>query len=134
MLKNLYIKNYVLIEELNFVPSKTFSTITGETGAGKSIILGALGLITGNRADTQVLLNKENKCTIEVIFDLKNYQLKELFLKNDIDYEEECIIRREISPSGKSRAFVNDIPVTLNVLREITEFLIDIHSRNIQSS
>ncbi len=130
MLKSLSIKNYVLIEDLNFEPSQKFSTITGETGAGKSIILGALGLITGNRADTQVLLDAEQKCIVEAIFNIENYPIKQIFEQNDIDYHKECIIRREIAPTGKSRAFVNDIPVTLNILREITEFLIDIHSQH----
>src|SRR5690606_35527044 len=115
MLKHLEIKNYALIKELEMDPAKGLNTITGETGAGKSIMLGAIGLLLGNRADTKALLNPEEKCFVEGVFDVKEYNLKDLFYARELDYFTECIIRREISPSGKSRAFVNDTPVTLDV-------------------
>jgi DNA repair protein RecN (Recombination protein N) len=130
MLKNLTIHNYVLIEYLEMPPSKSMNVITGETGAGKSILLGALGLLKGKRADTKVLLDKANKCVIEGVFDLSGYELKELFEKLDLDYEASCIIRRQIAPSGRSRAFINDNPVTLEVLREVGNYLMDIHSQH----
>lgn len=129
MLKHLEIKNYALIKELEMDPAKGLNTITGETGAGKSIMLGAIGLLLGNRADTKALLNPEEKCFVEGVFDVKEYSLKGLFYAHELDYFTECIIRREISPSGKSRAFVNDTPVTLDVVKEIGSYLIDIHSQ-----
>lgn len=129
MLKHLEIKNYALIKELEMDPAKGLNTITGETGAGKSIMLGAIGLLLGNRADTKALLNPEEKCFVEGVFDVKEYNLKDLFYARELDYFTECIIRREISPSGKSRAFVNDTPVTLDVVKEIGSYLIDIHSQ-----
>jgi len=107
-----------------------FSVITGETGAGKSILLGALGLVLGKRADLSSLKNKEEKCVIEAYFQIKNYNLKSFFEANDLDYEDETIIRREILPSGKSRAFINDTPVNLNELQELSNYLIDIHSQH----
>ncbi|WPO77622.1 DNA repair protein RecN [Flavobacterium sp. KACC 22761] len=129
MITSLSIKNYALIEKLSIDFSKGFSIITGETGAGKSIILGALGLVLGKRADLTSLKNKEEKCVIEAQFEISKYNLKEFFEANDLDYEDETIIRREILPSGKSRAFINDSPVNLQELQDLSLFLIDIHSQ-----
>nr|WP_315223346.1 DNA repair protein RecN [uncultured Flavobacterium sp.] len=129
MITSLSIKNYALIEKLSIDFSKGFSIITGETGAGKSIILGALGLVLGKRADLTSLKNKEEKCVIEAQFEISKYNLKSFFEANDLDYEDETIIRREILPSGKSRAFINDSPVNLQELQELSVFLIDIHSQ-----
>lgn len=129
MITSLAIKNYALIEKLAINFSDGFSIITGETGAGKSIILGALGLALGKRADLTSLKNKEEKCVIEAHFDVSKYNLQSFFEANDLDYEPETIIRREILPSGKSRAFVNDSPVNLQELQELSFFLIDIHSQ-----
>jgi DNA repair protein RecN (Recombination protein N) len=130
MITSLSIKNYALIEKLAIDFSKGFSIITGETGAGKSIILGALGLVLGKRADLTSLKNKEDKCVIEAYFDVSKYNLLPFFEANDLDYEDETIIRREILPSGKSRAFINDSPVNLQELQELSLFLIDIHSQH----
>ena len=129
MLLSLSIKNYALIESLETDFSNQFSVITGETGAGKSILLGALGLVLGNRADLSSLKDKEQKCVIEAVFLVSNYNLKPFFETNDLDYEEKTIIRREILPSGKSRAFVNDSPVNLQELQALGSFLLDIHSQ-----
>ena len=129
MITSLSIKNYALIEKLSIDFSKGFSTITGETGAGKSIILGAIGLVLGKRADLTSLKNKEEKCIIEAHFDIAKYNLESFFESNDLDYENDTIIRREILPSGKSRAFINDSPVNLQELQELSLFLIDIHSQ-----
>ena len=129
MLQTLHIKNFALIEHLHIDFSDRLSTITGETGAGKSIILGALGLVLGNRADLSSLKDKEQKCIIEAYFNIKDYNLQEFFAQNDLDYEDVTIIRREILPSGKSRAFVNDSPVNLQELQELGTYLIDIHSQ-----
>jgi len=129
MITSLSIKNYALIEKLAIDFSKGFSIITGETGAGKSIILGAIGLVLGKRADLSSLKNKEEKCIIEAQFEIGKYNLKEFFEANDLDYEEETIIRREILPSGKSRAFINDSPVNLQELQDLSLYLIDIHSQ-----
>ena len=129
MLQSLYIKNYALIESLEINFSTNFSIITGETGAGKSILLGALGLVLGNRADLSTLKDKEQKCVIEAHFSISNYNLKQLFESLDLDYDENTIIRREILPTGKSRAFVNDSPVNLQQLQELGNYLIDIHSQ-----
>ena len=129
MITSLSIKNYALIEKLTIDFSKGFSTITGETGAGKSIILGALGLVLGKRADLTSLKNKEDKCIIEAHFEISKYNLLPFFEANDLDYENDTIIRREILPSGKSRAFINDSPVNLQELQELSLFLIDIHSQ-----
>ncbi|WP_269223097.1 DNA repair protein RecN [Flavobacterium sp. IMCC34518] len=129
MITSLAIKNYALIEKLTIDFSKGFSIITGETGAGKSIILGALGLALGKRADLTSLKNKDEKCIIEAHFDISKYGLLPFFEANDLDYENETIIRREILPSGKSRAFINDSPVNLQELQELGMFLIDIHSQ-----
>lgn len=129
MITSLSIKNYALIEKLSIDFLKGFSIITGETGAGKSIILGAIGLVLGKRADLTSLKNKEEKCVIEAQFEISKYNLKEFFETNDLDYEDETIIRREILPSGKSRAFINDSPVNLQELQDLSLFLIDIHSQ-----
>jgi DNA repair protein RecN (Recombination protein N) len=129
MITTLSIKNYALIEKLSIDFSKGFSIITGETGAGKSIILGALGLVLGKRADLTSLKNKEEKCIIEAHFEISKYNLSPFFESNELDYEEDTIVRREILPSGKSRAFINDSPVNLQVLQELSLFLIDIHSQ-----
>ncbi|AWV97280.1 DNA repair protein RecN [Arcticibacterium luteifluviistationis] len=130
MLAHLLIKNYALIEHLEISPDANLNIITGETGAGKSIMLGALGLLMGKRADGKALYNQEKKCFIEGTFNIGSYQLEELFEKADLDYENPCLIRREIAPSGKSRAFVNDSPVTLDVLKKLSERLLDVHSQH----
>ena len=130
MLIALSIKNYALIEELNVKFDNGFSIITGETGAGKSILLGALGLVLGKRADVTFLKNKEQKCIIEVELNIEGYELKSFFTNEDLDYENLTIIRREILPNGKSRAFINDTPTTLSVLNLLSEKLVDIHSQH----
>ncbi len=130
MLTSLSIKNYALIDTLQVDFNDGFSIITGETGAGKSILLGGLSLILGKRADLSSLKNTEEKCVIEAVFNISNYKLQALFKAEDFDYEAQTIIRREILPSGKSRAFVNDSPVNLNGLQLLGERLIDIHSQH----
>ncbi len=130
MLTSLSIQNYALINQLSIDFSSGLSIITGETGAGKSILLGALGLVLGKRADISTLKNASKKCIVEVEFAIKNYNLQSFFDKIDIDFDEKTIIRREILPSGKSRAFVNDTPVTLSVLNELKSKLVDVHSQH----
>ena len=130
MIRSLKIQNYALIESLNIEIDKGLTIITGETGAGKSIILGALSLIMGQRADVSVIQNPEKKCVVEAIFDISKYDLKPQFNKFDIDYFDTTIIRREISAEGRSRAFVNDTPVNLSMLKDIVNCLIDIHSQH----
>lgn len=130
MLKQLYIKNFTLIDELDIPFFPGFSVITGETGAGKSIILGAIGLLLGNRADARQIKQGQRKCIVEAHFDLSRYGMQDFFEKNDVDYDDECIIRRELSSSGKSRGFINDQPVTVALMRELGEHLIDIHSQH----
>ncbi|HMJ70717.1 MAG TPA: DNA repair protein RecN [Cyclobacteriaceae bacterium] len=130
MLKQLTIKNYALIQHLEMEPAAGLNVITGETGAGKSIMLGAVGLLLGNRADTKVLWDESEKCVTEAEFDLASYKLQKLFKTEDLDYETRTVIRREISANGKSRAFINDTPVTLEVLRRITSRLMDVHSQH----
>jgi len=131
MLTHLYITNYALIEELDIDFHGGFSVITGETGAGKSIILGALGLLLGKRADAQAIKNGEKKCSIEASFDIRALNLKSFFADNDIDNDDtECILRREVINTGKSRAFINDTPVSLTQLKELGTYLIDIHSQH----
>lgn len=130
MLVSLSIKNYALIAALSIDFSEGFTTITGETGAGKSILLGALGLVLGKRADLTSLKDKDQKCIIEAQFDIQNYDLESFFEITGLDYEPQTIIRREILPSGKSRAFVNDSPVNLTDLQELGNYLIDIHSQH----
>jgi DNA repair protein RecN (Recombination protein N) len=129
MLQSLSISNYAIIDKVNIQFAHQLNIITGETGAGKSILLGALNLILGKRADLSVLRNKNEKCTIEAVFSIKNYSLQDFFSINDLEYEEETIIRREINANGKSRAFINDSPVTLDALKELTEQLVDIHAQ-----
>ena len=130
MLKGLYIENYALIEKLEIEFNKGLNIITGETGAGKSILLGALSLILGKRADTDVLFDKSKKCIVEGEYDIKGYDLEGFFCENDLDYEQRTILRREIGANGKSRAFINDTPVNLNVLRDLAIQLVDIHSQH----
>jgi DNA repair protein RecN (Recombination protein N) len=130
MLSKIKIKNYALINELEVSFDRGFSSITGETGAGKSIILGALGLTLGQRVDTSVLKDTDSKCIIETWFNIKNLKLNSFFSENELDYENETILRREILPSGKSRAFVNDTPVSLLILKSLSENLIDVHSQH----
>lgn len=130
MITSLSIENYALIEKLEIDFSNGFSVITGETGSGKSILLGALGLVLGKRADLSSLKNKEEKCIVEASFVIGKYNLESFFESNDLDYEEETIIRREILPSGKSRAFVNDSPVNLQQLQDLSVYLIDVHSQH----
>ena len=131
MLKQLYIKNYTLIDELDVRFSDGFSVITGETGAGKSIILGAISLILGRRADAKDIKAGANRCLIEAHIDMSNYAMQDFFEANDIDYDaEDCIIRRELTATGKSRSFINDSPAPLSVLKELGERLVDIHSQH----
>ena len=131
MLKQLYIKNFTLIDELNISLYPGFSVITGETGAGKSIILGAIGLLLGNRADSKALKAGRDRCVIEAHFDLSRYGMQKFFDDNDIDYDaDDTIIRRELTAAGKSRAFINDTPVPLTRMRELGEQLVDIHSQH----
>lgn len=130
MLKSLFIQNYALIDTLNIEFESGFSVITGETGAGKSIILGAINLLLGQRAESKFIKKNAQKCTIEAFFDLSRYGMEAFFERNDLDFDGECIIRREISASGKSRTFINDTPVPLALLKELGETLIDIHSQH----
>lgn len=130
MLLHLSVENFILIPQLEISLHKGFTCITGETGAGKSILVGALGLILGQRADTSVLRNKNQKCIVEGTFAIGEYQLHQIFETNDLDFEPTSVFRREINPQGKSRAFINDTPVTLNVLKEIGDRLVDIHSQH----
>lgn len=130
MLRNLHIQNYALIESLELDLSEGFAVITGETGAGKSILLGAIGLLTGQRAETAAIRTGAAKCIVEGTFDVAGYDLQSLFEENDIEYDDECIVRREIAATGKSRAFINDTPVSLGILKQLGECLIDIHSQH----
>ncbi len=130
MLTSLFIRNYALIDEINADLQGGFNIITGETGAGKSILLGALSLILGNRADISSLRNQEEKCIVEGEFLIKDYHLQETFNKHELDYDDIAVFRREITPSGKSRAFINDTPVNLHAMKSIGERLIDIHSQH----
>lgn len=131
MLKHLYIKNFALIDELDIDLHQGFSVITGETGAGKSIILGAIGLLLGQRADTKVMRPEADRCVIEAHFDLTRYDMQAFFADNDIDYDPtDCIVRRELTSAGKSRAFINDTPVQLSMLKELGERLVDVHSQH----
>ena len=130
MLRNLHIQNYALIESLDLDFADGFSVITGETGAGKSILLGAIGLLTGQRAETAAIRTGAAKCIVEGAFDIAGYGLELLFEENEIEYDAECIVRREVAATGKSRAFVNDTPVPLTVLKQLGERLIDIHSQH----
>jgi DNA repair protein RecN (Recombination protein N) len=129
MLTSLYIKNYLLIDELLIDFKDGLTTVTGETGAGKSIILGALSLILGERNSSKILLDKNNKCIVEGVFNIQNYNIEVFFENNNLDYDNNCILRREISPSGKSRAFINDTPCSLNIIKELAQNLVDLHSQ-----
>ena len=130
MIKHIYVKNYALIRELRLDLQPGFTTITGETGAGKSILLGALGLVLGNRADSKVLADASSKCVVEATFSVATLGLQSFFREHDLDYEPNTILRREILPSGKSRGFVNDTPVKLEQLKALGDRLIDIHSQH----
>ena len=130
MLRNLHIQNYALIESLDLDFASGFSVITGETGAGKSILLGAIGLLTGQRAETAAIRTGAAKCIVEGTFDITGYGLETLFKENEIEYDAECIVRREIASTGKSRAFINDTPVSLTIMKQLGERLIDIHSQH----
>ena len=130
MLRSLYIQNYALIEKLDIGFEQGFSVITGETGAGKSIILGAIGLLLGQRADVKSIRTGATKCVIEARFDISNYHMEPFFEENELDYEEECILHRELYATGKSRAFINDTPAQLAQMKELGELLIDIHSQH----
>ena len=130
MLRELTIQNYALIEALHFKPGEGLNIITGETGAGKSILLGALGLVLGDRADNSALRDPARKCIVEAVFDLSAAGLQAFFQENDLDFDPQTIVRREILPGGKSRAFVNDVPVVLPVLKQLGENLVDIHSQH----
>ena len=130
MLNQLHVQNFALIEDLKLNLQSGLNIITGETGAGKSILLGALGLISGKRAEQSIVRLGAKKCVIEGEFSLKNYGLEKFFESNDLDFEEPSIVRREVALSGKSRAFINDTPVTLNVLKELGAQIIDVHSQH----
>src|SRR5512133_3175208 len=130
MLIKLFVQNYALIKELDVELENGLTIITGETGAGKSILLGALSLILGTRADSSVLLDKNEKCIVEGTFRIDEYELTDFFISNELDYEKVTTLRREINPAGKSRAFINDTPVTINLLKELGDKLIDIHSQH----
>lgn len=130
MLQQLTIKNYAIIQEVKIRFDSRLNIITGETGAGKSILVGALGLILGERADTKILLNSSDKCVVEGVFNIDGYKLKSFFESQELDYEVQCVIRREIAPSGKSRSFINDTPVNLQQLRELGTQLVEIVSQH----
>ncbi|MDD3736743.1 MAG: DNA repair protein RecN [Bacteroidales bacterium] len=130
MLRRLTVRNYAIIKELDMAFGEGFTIITGETGAGKSILLGALGLVLGERADTSVLLSHDEKCIVEAEFNIRGYDLEEIFGENGVDYDDDALLRREITPSGKSRAFLNDTPVNLAVMKELGARLIDVHSQH----
>ena len=130
MLRELYIRNYALIDELRLEPAKGLTIITGETGAGKSILLGALGLVLGNRADSSALFDPARKCIVEGRFDISGYDLETWFSENDLDFEAVTTLRREVADSGKSRAFINDTPVTLPVLKAFAEQVVDLHRQH----
>jgi len=129
MIQRLHIRNYAIIEELDIDFSDKLTIITGETGAGKSILLGALGLIMGKRADTKVLYHQDAKCVVEATFQVAKYNIKPFFDTHDIDYDDEVVVRRELTPSGKSRAFINDTPANLKLLKQLTDVLIDLHQQ-----
>ena len=129
MIQRLLIKNYAIIESLDIEFADSLTIITGETGAGKSILLGALGMILGNRTDTKILYNQAEKCVIEGYFDVKNYDLKGFFEENEIDYDDNSVVRRELTPQGKTRSFINDTPVNLTQLRDFSSKLVDLHQQ-----
>lgn len=130
MIENISINNYALIDNTEISPGKGFSVITGETGAGKSILLGAIGLTLGQRADTAAIMDKSRKCVVEIIYNIKDYGLKEWFDDNDLDYSEQAVVRREITTEGKSRCFINDTPVNNKLLKDFGGFMVDIHSQH----
>lgn len=130
MLTSLFIQNYAIIDRLELQPDKGLTTITGETGAGKSILLGALSLVLGKRADTSVLFNRAEKCIVEATVTLNNYALEHFFAQHELDYDDTTLLRREINPQGKSRAFINDTPVRLTVLRDLASQIIDLHQQH----
>ena len=131
MLQSIHIQNYALIEKLDIDFYTGFSVITGETGAGKSIILGAIGLLLGQRADLKAIKVGATKCVVEARFDINRYQLESFFAENDLEYDSsECILRRELYASGKSRAFINDSPASLVQMKELGEKLVDVHSQH----
>ena len=130
MLHRLSIRNYAIIDKLDLEFNDRMNIITGETGAGKSILVGALGLILGGRADTKVLYDKNEKCVVEAHFEIENKGLKTFFAQNELDFDTHTIVRREINQSGKSRAFINDTPVTLNVLKDLGESLVNLHTQH----
>ncbi|HNA92990.1 MAG TPA: AAA family ATPase, partial [Chitinophagaceae bacterium] len=129
MLSRITIQNYAIIEDLEIAFSKSLNVLTGETGAGKSIIMGAMGLILGERADSGVLLNKTKKCVVEAVFQNPKKEIASFLLANDLDSNEELVIRREIAAAGKSRAFINDTPVTLSQLNGLSHLLVDLHQQ-----
>lgn len=131
MLQSISIQNYALIDVLDITFDRGFSVITGETGAGKSIILGAIGLLLGQRADVKAIKNGASKCVIEAHFDISNYEMRAFFERNELEYDtNECILRREVHASGKSRAFINDTPASLALMKELGEQLVDVHSQH----
>ena len=130
MIRSLYIQNYALIEQLDITFENGFSVITGETGAGKSIMLGALALLLGQRADSKAIRQGAAKCVIEARFDLANVPIQQFFFDNALDFDADCILRREVYASGKSRAFINDTPVQLSQMKALGDQLIDIHSQH----
>ncbi|HJN78818.1 MAG TPA: AAA family ATPase, partial [Flavobacteriaceae bacterium] len=130
MLKEIKIKNYALIDSVEMSFKSGMTSITGETGAGKSILLGGLSLVLGSRVDNSKIINKNTKCFVEAIFDIGEYDLNSFFALNSLDYEKETILRREVIPSGKSRAFINDSPVNLDILSKLGNTLIDVHSQH----
>ena len=131
MLQSLFIRNFVLIDELHIRFDEGFSVVTGETGAGKSIILGALALVLGQRADSKSIQSGADKCVVEAVFDVSAYQLEDFFRSHDLEYDaESCILRRELMSSGKSRAFINDTPAPLSVVKALGDRLIDVHSQH----
>ena len=130
MLKSLTVGNYALIDSLSIAFDNGFSVITGETGAGKSILLGALGFVLGERSDSSIMLDETKKCVVEAMFTVEDERLKPFFEDNDLDFDHELILRRELSPTKKSRAFINDTPVTAQQLKELGSQLVDIHSQH----
>ena len=130
MLKHLAIGNYALIDSLSMTFDDGFSVITGETGAGKSILLGALGFVLGERSDSSIMLDETKKCIVEATFLVDNERFKPFFEANDLDFDEELVLRRELTPTKKSRAFINDTPVTIQQLKELGNQLVDIHSQH----
>ena len=130
MIKNIHIGNYALIDKTNIELEKGFTIITGETGAGKSILLGAIGLTLGQRADVAAIMDKNRKCVVEITYDVVEYDLQQWFADNDLDYDDEVVVRRELTADGKSRAFINDTPVNNKLLKEFGSFLIDVHSQH----